>query len=503
MLSSRLIASPRWWYRLAMPLTCLGVALITSVAPGPLATPLTAQVAPTIETALPFDSAGRITIITPSLASRLSLAAPAWPVSGGFREARLYRGEQGAAVLVVQRTDASIARYVLDETAVSALSRAIDAGLVAVGRSNERLVGGGMGTGTGVELSQPAGNAFVRNQTFLGLIAYGPATAALFSEGGGAGIGGGYFLGAGASFFIAARTVKNRPVTRAQALRSAHGGTRGALMGLGVAGIAGANNGAAWGSSVLAGAIGGTVAGFVQARGLSDGEAASAGLFADLAALTTGGLAATGGVFEGREVERYQNPERPELGTYRRTDNSLRTGGKVAIGAAIGASVVGYALGPRYARRAAYNVTAGDAGVAFTSAVLGGVGLTALADGGLNDRAAYGAATAGVLAGALFADRVFVRRKDRTSADGALTQLGGIAGALMGAGLAAMADFEERGVAALAASGGVLGLLAADQIIGPAPDAGPLRGVMPRSSNEGDSRFSLSIGPVTSLRITF
>ncbi|HCT57078.1 MAG TPA: hypothetical protein DGD08_07665 [Gemmatimonas aurantiaca] len=495
---SLLIVPARQILRRALPLALLSAALMATASIGPIVAPLTAQVAPVIETALPFDSAGRITTITPSLASRLSLTAPAWPVSGGFREARLYRGEQGAAVLVVQRTDASIARYALDESAVTALSRAVEAGLVAVGRSSERLVGAGTG-GTGVELSQPAGNAFVRNQTFLGLAAYGPATAALFSEGGGAAIGGGYFLGAGASFFVAARIVKNRPVTRAQALRSAHGGTRGALIGLGIAGIAGANGGAAWGSSVLAGAIGGTTAGFVQARGLSDGEAASAGLFADLAMLTTGGIAATSGAFDGREVGPGESLVRP----YRHTDNSLRPAGKVAIGASIVAGVVGYALGPRYARRAAYNVTSGDAGVVLTSAMLGGVGLTALANGGLDDRAAYGAATAGVLAGALFADRVFVRRKDRTSADGALTQLGGIAGALIGAGFAAMADFEERGVAALAASGGLLGLLAADHLIAPPADAGPLRGVMPRSSNEGDSRFSLSIGPVTSLRITF
>ncbi|HEY0929007.1 MAG TPA: hypothetical protein VGE27_03725 [Gemmatimonas sp.] len=184
-------------------------------------------------------------------------------------------------------------------------------------------------------------------------MAYGPATAALFSESGGAAAAGGYFLGAGASFFVAARTVKNRAVTRAQALRASHGGTRGTLAGLGVAGIAGANSGAAWGASVLTGAIGGTVAGFVQARGLSDGEAASAGLFADLAILTTGGLAAAGGVFKRQETEGLCDPMRPEYGNCRRSANHLRTGGKVAIGSGIGAGIIGYALGPRYARRAA------------------------------------------------------------------------------------------------------------------------------------------------------
>ena len=112
------------------------------------------------------------------------------------------------------------------------------------------------------------------------------------------------------------------------------------------------------------------------------------------------------------------------------------------------------------------------AGNLFTTAVLGGVGLTAVSSGGLDSRTAYGAAAGGVVMGALLADRIFVRTKDRTSADSALTQLGGIAGALIGAGFAAMSDFEERGVAVLAASGGLLGLLATASSLVPLPTPG-------------------------------
>lgn len=475
----------------------IGALLAAASVTPSLSTPLDAQSAPVIETSVPFDSAGRITTITPTLAARLGLAAPVWPVTGAFREARIYRGDNGTIVLAVQRMDATVARFTLDEATVSTLRRGVDAGLLAVGRSQDRLVG----AATGLEVSQPAGNIFVRNQTFLGLAAYGPAAAAMLSDQGGPSAAGAYFLAAGASFFVAARTVRNRTVTRAQALRSAHGGTRGAVVGLGIAAIADADGAPARGAAVLAGAIGGTVAGYLQARGLSDGEAASAGLFADLGAVTTVGIAAASGVFKGRTVEvREQYPGGEYI--YQRTDNSLRGPGKAAVGAGIGAGILGYALGPRYARLASYNVTSGDASMVMTTALLTAAGFSATANKG-NDRAAYGAATAGLLAGALLADRVFVRQADRSNADGTLAQLGGLAGGLMGVGVAAMADGEQRALLGLGSVGGLLGLLAADHLIAPAADAGPLRGVLQRQSSDGDSRFSLSVGPVTSLRITF
>ncbi|HYW30565.1 MAG TPA: hypothetical protein VE869_03585 [Gemmatimonas sp.] len=470
--------------------------------------PLAAQSPPAVETLVALDSARRITVITPTLVARLGLVPPAWPVTGAFREARLYRREDGSHVLVVQNViDTTVARYAFDGAAVSGLQQAVATGLVAQGRGGQRLLGAGSGSGggsgSGVVVSQPAGNTFVRNQTFLGLVAYGPATAALVSDAGGAAAAGAYFLAAGTSFFVAAGTVKGRVVTRAQAARAAHGGTRGALTGLGVAAIADADGGPAWGAPILAGAIGGTIAGFRQARGLSDGEAASAGFFADLGALTVLGIGGGSGAFQGRKRTVVYGQNGQQFGSYTDTDNSLRGSGKATIGAAIGASVVGYALGPRYARRAAYNVTSGDVSVAFAGALLGGVGASSLVSDGGNSSTKYGAAAAGVLAGAFFADRGLVRRADRTSADGTLAQLGALAGALMGGGIAAMLETEAQGALALGSAGGILGLLAADGIIKPARDAGPLRGIMQSSSRATDGRVFLSIGPVTSVRVTF
>ena len=480
--------------RVLCALALFGVGSVATVS----VRPLEAQVVPIVETSVPFDSARRVTVITPTLVTRLGLIAPAWPVNGSFREARLYRIDGGAHVLVVQRLDSTVARFSLDAAAVSSLQRAISTGLVAQGRGGDRL----LGAGSGVVVSQPAGNLFVRNQTFLGLVAYGPATAALLSKSSAAAAAGGYFLAAGTSFFVAANMVQGRVVTRAQAARAAHGGTRGALVGVGIAAIANADGGPGWGAPILAGAIGGTIAGFHQARGLSDGEAASAGFFADLGALSVLGIGGSAGVFQGKKTT-VAYAGSPQFGSYTQTDNSLRGPGKAVVGGAIGASILGYAFGPRYARRAAYNVTSGDVSVAFTGALLGGVAASSLIGDGGNNTPRYGVATAGVLAGAFLADRGLVRRADRTSADGTLVQLGALAGALIGGGIAAMAGTEAQGALALGSAGGILGLLAADAIIKPARDAGPLRGIMQSSARALNGRVFVSLGPVTSVRVIF
>lgn len=462
---------------------------------------VSAQTVPVIETRVAFDSAGRISVMTPTLVARLQLSAPTWPVLDAFTEARLFRVEtiDSAHVLVVQRVDGAVARYALSTSAVASLRTAVHVATVALGARNERFVS----SGTSFDVSQPAGNAFARNQALLGLVAYGPAAAALFSETSGPAAGGAYFLAAGASFFVAANIAKSRSVTRAQASRAGHGGTRGAITGLGIAAIADAEGGPAWGAAVLAGSIGGSIAGFQQARGLSDGEAGSAGLFADLAAITTLGVGGGAGAFKGRRETIVYDINNPQFGSYTRTDNSLRGPGRAVVGTAIAAQAVGYALGPRYAQRASYNVTAGDADMVFTSAVLGAAAFGAIASDRTDRPVLWGAAAAGLLGGALFGDRVFVRTADRTGADGTLARLGAVAGALMGAGFAAMANADGRVAVGLASGGGLLGLLAADNIIAPARDAGPLRGVMKSAAHRTDDRFTLNIGPVTSVRFAF
>jgi hypothetical protein len=61
-------------------------------------------------------------------------------------------------------------------------------------------------------------------------------------------------------------------------------------------------------------------------------------------------------------------------------------------------------------------------------------------------------------------------------------KLGAAAGALMGGGVAVISKAKAQGTFGLVAAGGALGLIAADRMIAPAIDAGPLRGVLRSSS---------------------
>ena len=430
-----------------------------------------------VERPAPFDAAGRVTVVTPTTAARWKLTAPEWPLGVDWKEARLYTIDGGTAVLVVKRVDGSVARYPYASDDLLKLRRVIDAAVLAEGTSGE----GTRGT-TGLELSEPAGNVFVRNQTVLGLFAYGPATAAIFSDNGAA-AGGGYLLAAGSSFFVAARLVRNKSVSRAQTILAFHGGTRGGIAGAAIAAIARANGGVGYGAPILAGALGGTIAGFRGARGMSDGEAASSGFAADLSAATAIGLSGALGAFDKDTAYR---------------GDGASPNARTALGAAITAGLVGYWIGPRYARRSLYNVTAGDIDMLFTSAALGALaGNSAIADG-TDGRTGFAVSTAGLLVGAGVADRLLVRRADRTSAHGRLAQLGAVAGMLMGGGIALIASTDRQPSMGLVAAGGALGLVLADRLLGPAADAGPRRGVLPSGSANASfasSRVSLSIVP--------
>jgi len=436
------------------------------------------QSPPQVERPIAFDAAGRVLVLTPSTAARWKLSGPEWPLGSDWTEARLYETESGAAVLVVQRVDGAVARYSYASNALLRLRSLVDAAVLAQGPD----LGGERGS-TSTVTSEPAGNALIRNQAVLGLIAYGPATAAILSDDAAAAAGG-YLLAAGSSFFIAARMVRNRSVTRAQTILGFHGGTRGSIAGAAAAAIGNADGGPGYGIPILVGALGGTIAGFRGARGMSDGEAASSGFGADIAALTTVGIAGAIGAFDEDTT---------------RIDAGLPSNGKVAFGAGIAAGVAGYLVGPRYARRAAYNVTAGDIDVSFTSAALGALAANAIIDNSADARTRFGVSTGGMLLGALLADRTKVRHADRTSADGTLVQLGAIAGMLMGGGVALAAETEAQATVGFVTAGGIAGMALADVLVRPARDAGPRRGVSPSgnasSRSAESSRVSLSIAP--------
>ena len=457
----------------AVLLTTLAWTSIATVVATTSASVVQAQIERlTAEVPIAFDSRGRVMIMTPRPAESIVRGAGWWPVPTElWQEARLFSvstidsdsttrarvGKVYVAILAVTQRNGAVVRYGLGGTEFDQLRAAFDGGSVAVTLEQNS------GEKSGIELSQPAGYTFVRNQTLLGLTTYGPATAASLSRTGGASAAGGYFLAAGASFFVSAQMIRSRVVTRAQTILGTHAGFRGGLAGAAIAAIGQANDGPEFGVPILVGALGGTVGGFLAAKNMSDGEAASSGLGADMFALTTLGVGVMVKALEGRQEQ---------------------TKHKVALGAAVAMAAAGYVIGPQYARRARYNVTSGDASVAFTTAIIGAAAGAAVVDAGDHEQTAAAFATAGLLAGFVMSDRLLVRRYDRSSSDAGWVKLGAAAGALMGGGVATISQAQDRSTLRLVATGAALGLIAADRMIAPSRDAGPMRGVL-RSSALG------------------
>ncbi|HEX2777855.1 MAG TPA: hypothetical protein VHM30_00035 [Gemmatimonadaceae bacterium] len=415
----------------------ISLTLLTVVA----ASSATAQIT---ETPVTFDSAGRVPAITQALAERLHLAPPAWPVLGSFVNARLYSRSDSGFTLVVARSNGSFDRYALNAAEAESLR-----GLIRTAIASGRRAGLGEQT---IAFSDPAGNAFVRNQALLGILIYGPAAATLVgsSSRDGSAAAATELLVSGGTFFAAlARRSASPPVTTAQNILATHAATRGAALGLALATAGNASQAETVAGSILLGSVGGTIVGLAAGKRMSDGEAASAGLGADLAALTSLGVMGASGVF-------YHN------------------NGATTRGAMLGASaalVGGYFVGPQYAWRARYTVTAGDVRALSTTALLGAaVAATPFIDDKPHDeRVIYGALTAGLLGGAVFGDRVLVRPRDHTRSEGTLLWTGASAGALVGAGVAAAGDAGARTTWMIGTTGALLGVLATEAVLRPAP----------------------------------
>ena len=137
-----------------------------------MAAPAAAQA---IERPVAFDSAGRIKVITPAIALRLKLAAPAWPVTGEFVEARVFDAGGGRYIIAVQQTGGAIARYELSASGRDTLQREITSAILATGSlttGERRYV-----------VSEPAKGQFVRDQVLASTLLYGPSLASLAHNG--------------------------------------------------------------------------------------------------------------------------------------------------------------------------------------------------------------------------------------------------------------------------------------------------------------------------------
>src|SRR5436190_24063869 len=124
-------------------------------APFLFASTLQSQV---VERPVAFDNAGQVMVMTPYIAERASLRAPWWPVSGAFTDARLYTVNDSSYVLTVGRRNGTVERYPLslaDRDAIRAIVSRLPHDVIAA-RNDAR-------------------NAFVKNQTLLGIFGYGPA----------------------------------------------------------------------------------------------------------------------------------------------------------------------------------------------------------------------------------------------------------------------------------------------------------------------------------------
>lgn len=392
------------------------------------------------ETPVPFDSAGKVRSLTPAFVARYELTAPAWPVTGDFAEARLYAISTGGHVLAVERRSGGIERHVLDDDAVAALRGAVDAALdrtgAAVAEAQPEVI------------SQPARGAFVRNQMILGWILYAPLLASLTDDARtGTAL---YLLSIGSSYFVTSAIGKGLTVTRAQNHLATDGAFRGwgATSGLLYAFGGDSLNGKTYRGVGLLGALGGAAAGFAHGRRLTDGEAKAATTMSSFAALTTFGVAGTTGFLSG--------------------DETVEGNARTTVGAAVGAGVGGYLLGPAYPRRARYAVTKGDIQLLWLGATVGVMlAMTPIVETDVSEQLGWGLATAGFLGGIVAGDRVFARPFDHTTSDATQVWLGALAGGLMGSALVVLAEPDANMGLAFVTAGAIAGMAIGHRLTAP------------------------------------
>lgn len=403
-----------------------------------------------VETPQPFDSAGRIMVITPSQAARLHLTPPAWRITGDYNEARLFALGNEGFVIVVTRPSGVVERYsvtpeeraylrVRASTLEPDLPSQVTAGVRRAARNANRATR----------------NAFVRDQVLLGLAIYAPSFATTITDNDAAWAAG-YLLAAGSTFFGALEASRDLEITPAMHHLSTQAAVRGAgiggLIAYGIAGVDPNDNAIAAG--IFFGSVGGTAAGLTFGRHMTEGGAQAAGFGAD----ALGGLALAGVfIVDDDAGDKF----RPEHGLW--------------IGSA---ALLGYPLGALYARHAPYSVTAGDVYALYVTTALGAVAALPFVVGGdRSNRANALALAAGGVLGGLAGDRFLVRRFDHSRGDGMLLGLGTGAGALMGAGLYALIKPDDRtgssaAIWSFAAAGGVGGLLLTERYIAPDGDSG-------------------------------
>lgn len=403
-----------------------------------------------IERPVPFDNNRLVPVMTPFIADKAGLRPPWWPVSGEFVDARLYTANDSTYVLAVTRRTGVVERYTLsaaDRDAIRAVvSRLPRETLVA--RTDSR-------------------NAFIRGQTLLGLFVYGPAFAGAIGENAGA-QSAGYLVVAGGSFFAASEISRRSFIARPQADLATNMGLHGALAGWASTYLMGMTDRAQFAGAFIGGLTGATL-GVRIARDMTEADAVAAGFGSGIGALLTFGT------IEGLRGERTCTYD-PATATS--TCRGRRISDKAEVAMVLTAGILGYPIGVLYPRNAAYNVTAGDVQILPTTALLGaGTGIALLNRNTTYSHAALMTTLGGVV-GMMAGDRFLVRRYDHTRAEADRIALGTGAGALMGAGIAALGESTRENphvIGGLTVAGGLAGLIVTERYLRPNPDAGPPR----------------------------
>jgi hypothetical protein len=409
-----------------------------------LAAPAAAQVT---ETPVPFDTAGRIVSVNSTLAARLGLTQPAWPVTGAFVEARLYQISSGGYSLVVSRAGGALERFALDDAKAAALRTAFAEGIAREGRV--------VAEDAASIISEPARGPFVRDQMIIAAAIYGPSVSYLsHDEAIGTGL---YMMTVGGTFFALNEFSRKRTITKSQNSLTTDGAFRGwAATALGINMLGADPSGDAVAILALSGGIGGSLLGFNRGRTLTNSEAAATMTMSTLAAGAALGTAATVGLID----DGNDNAE------------------NVASGAILAGGIAGYALGARYPRKASYTVTAGDVSIVRLGAILGAMAaVTPFTDLDRPDeKLIAGVLTTGWVGGAFIADRIGAKRFNYSLGDSRMVALGALGGGFIGAALPIMAE-SESGVFTLGAitGGAILGAFATHGMTEPARQGSLIR----------------------------
>lgn len=402
-----------------------------------------------IERPVPFDSAGQLVVITPYIADRASLRAPWWPVSGDFTEARLYTVNDSTYVLTVGRKTGVVERYTItaaDREAIRAIVSRLPRDVITA--------------------RNDAHNAFVKNQTILGLLVYGPAFAGAIADNG-AGATAGYLVVAGGSFFAASEISRRAFISRAQSDLAFNMGHNGALAGWATMYVFDQGN-RTQSAGAFVGGLAGAALGVSFGRNMTEADAVGSAFGSDMGALIGWG---TTEAIRGKETCTFDPVSFVETCT-----RALSNRTEVAMILASG--LVGYPLGLLYPRNARYHVTPGDIQTLWGTAILGMTTTSAFLGAKSSGRARAATATTGGVLGIIAGDRFLVQRYDHSRTDGGRVVLGTVAGGLMGAGVATLFNTDNPDphfVLGLAAAGGLAGTIITEHYLDPASDAGPPR----------------------------